>query len=131
MRDSGIVVFKICDSVPSARYSSVCNVLHQWRIWLIPTYRVYRLYDVWLHLIHLFVVMNIYLIIIYIVILYNCKYVFKYMKSSIEFLYSPHRMVVLLWSMPAGRATWRWYDSSSRLELSTLLQRYVIKILKR
>ena len=33
------------DSVPIARYSSVCNVLRQWRIWLIPTYRVYRLYD--------------------------------------------------------------------------------------
>ena len=33
------------DSVPSARYLSVCNVLCQWRIWLIPTYRVYRLYD--------------------------------------------------------------------------------------
>ena len=33
------------DSVPSARYSSVCNVLRLWRIWLIPTYRVYRLYD--------------------------------------------------------------------------------------
>ena len=30
----------MCDSVPSARYSSVCNVLRQWRIWLIPTYRV-------------------------------------------------------------------------------------------
>ena len=29
------------DSVPSARHSSICNVLHQWRIWLIPTYRVY------------------------------------------------------------------------------------------
>ena len=27
----------MCDSVPSARYSSVCNVLRQWRIWLIPT----------------------------------------------------------------------------------------------
>ena len=24
----------------------VCNVLRQWRIWLIPTYRVYRLYDI-------------------------------------------------------------------------------------
>ena len=33
------------DSVPSARYSSVCNVLRQWSIQLIPTYRVYRLYD--------------------------------------------------------------------------------------
>ena len=33
-----------CD-VPSVRYSSVCNVLRLWRIWLIPTYRVYQLYD--------------------------------------------------------------------------------------
>ena len=41
-----MVVFKMRDSVPSARYSSVCNVLRQWRIWLIPTYRVYRLYDI-------------------------------------------------------------------------------------
>ena len=40
-----IVVFKMCDSVPSARYSSVCNVLRLCRISLIPTYRVYRLYD--------------------------------------------------------------------------------------
>ena len=32
------------DSVPSASYSSVCNVLRQWNIRLIPTYRVYRLY---------------------------------------------------------------------------------------
>ena len=36
------------DSVRSARYSSVCNVLCQWRIWLIPTYRVGRLYDIFL-----------------------------------------------------------------------------------
>ena len=33
------------DSVPSVRYSSVCNVLRQWSISLMPTYRVYRLYD--------------------------------------------------------------------------------------
>ena len=33
------------DSVPSASYSSVCNVLRQWNILLIPTYRVCRLYD--------------------------------------------------------------------------------------
>ena len=33
------------DNVPSVRYSSVCNVLRQWSISLIPTYRVYRLYD--------------------------------------------------------------------------------------
>ena len=40
-----MVVFKLRDSVPSASYSSICNVLHQWSISLIPTYRVYRLYD--------------------------------------------------------------------------------------
>ena len=32
-----MVVFKMRNSVPSARYSSVCIVLHQWRISLIPT----------------------------------------------------------------------------------------------
>ena len=41
-----MVVFKKRDSVRSARYSSVCNVLRQWRIWLIPSYSVYRLYDI-------------------------------------------------------------------------------------
>ena len=41
------------DSVPSASYSSVCNVLRQWNILLIPTYRVYRLYDI-------YICMNIY-----------------------------------------------------------------------
>ena len=45
-----MVVFKRHDSVPSARYSSICNVLRQWRIWLIPTYRVYQLYDKTCHL---------------------------------------------------------------------------------
>ena len=34
------------DGVPSARYSPVCNVLRQWKTSLIPTYRVYRLYDI-------------------------------------------------------------------------------------
>ena len=33
------------DSVPIPRYSPICNVLHQWKTLLIPTYRVYRLYD--------------------------------------------------------------------------------------
>ena len=33
------------DSLPSARYSPVCNVLRQWKTSLILTYRVYRLYD--------------------------------------------------------------------------------------
>ena len=39
------------DSVPSASYSSVCNVLRQWNIPLIPTYRVYRLYDITMYII--------------------------------------------------------------------------------
>ena len=34
------------DSVPSVIYSSVCIILRQWSISLIPTYRVYRLYDI-------------------------------------------------------------------------------------
>ena len=40
-----MVMFKMGDSVPSARYSSVCNVLRLWNISLIPTYSVYRFYD--------------------------------------------------------------------------------------
>ena len=31
-----MVLFKKRDSVPSVKYSSVCNELRQWRIWLIP-----------------------------------------------------------------------------------------------
>ena len=34
------------ESVPSPRYSPLCNVLRQWKTSLIPTYRVYRLYDI-------------------------------------------------------------------------------------
>ena len=41
-----MVVFKMRDSVSSVRYFPVCNVLHLWRIWLIPTYTVCRLYDI-------------------------------------------------------------------------------------
>ena len=41
-----MVVFKMRDSVPSPRYSAICNVLRQWKTSLIPTYRVYRLYDI-------------------------------------------------------------------------------------
>ena len=40
-----MVVFKMRDSVPSSRYSAICKVLRQWKTLLIPTYRVYRLYD--------------------------------------------------------------------------------------
>ena len=43
------------DSVPSTRYSSVCNVLRQWNIPLIPTYRVYRLYDYRLYDIYIYI----------------------------------------------------------------------------
>ena len=39
-----MAVSKMRDSVPSARYSPVCNVLRQWKTSLIPTYTVYRLY---------------------------------------------------------------------------------------
>ena len=41
-----MVVFKMSDSVPSARYSPFCNVLRQWKTSLTPIYRVYRLYDI-------------------------------------------------------------------------------------
>ena len=34
--ENTMVVFKMCDSVPSARYSSICNVLRLWSISLIP-----------------------------------------------------------------------------------------------
>ena len=40
-----MVVFKMRESVPIARYSPVCNVLRQWKTPVILTYRVYRLYD--------------------------------------------------------------------------------------
>ena len=40
-----MMVFKMRDSVPSARYSPICNVLRQWKTSLTPIYRVYRLYD--------------------------------------------------------------------------------------
>ena len=41
-----MVVFKMCESVPIARYSPVCNVLRQWKTSLILTYRVYRFYNI-------------------------------------------------------------------------------------
>ena len=40
-----MLVFRMRDSLPSARYSPVCNVLRQWKTSLIPNNRVYRLYD--------------------------------------------------------------------------------------
>ena len=41
-----MVLFKMRDSLPSARYSPVCNVLRQWKTLLILIYRVYRLNDI-------------------------------------------------------------------------------------
>ena len=38
------------ESVPIARYSPVCNVLRQWKTSLILTYRVYRLYDIYIYI---------------------------------------------------------------------------------
>ena len=46
--ENTMVVLKMRDSVPSARYSSICNVLRLWKISLIPTYRVYQLYDIYI-----------------------------------------------------------------------------------
>ena len=40
-----MVMFKMRESVRSPRYSPDCNVLRQWKTSLIPTFRVYRLYD--------------------------------------------------------------------------------------
>ena len=38
-----MVVFKMRDSVPSARYSPICNVLRQWKTLLIPIYSLQTL----------------------------------------------------------------------------------------
>ena len=44
-----MAVFKMGESVPTARYSPVCNVLRQWKTSLILIYRVYRLYDIYIY----------------------------------------------------------------------------------
>ena len=51
-----MVVFKMRESVPTARYSSVCNVLRQWKTSLILTYRVYHsmIYHTWYIIIYLY-----------------------------------------------------------------------------
>ena len=36
-----MVVFKMLQSVPSARYSNICNALHQWKNRVTTTYRLY------------------------------------------------------------------------------------------
>ena len=50
------------DSVPSPRYSTICNVLRQWKTSLIPTYKVSD-YDI--------IYIHVYLYIIYIYIYQN------------------------------------------------------------
>ena len=63
------------DSVPSASYSSVCNVLRQWSISLIPTYRVYRLYDTALHckILHCTVIIILHCTALYYTVLTLCS----------------------------------------------------------
>ena len=44
-----MVVFKMRESVPIARYSPVCNVLRQWKTSLILTYSIdSRTYGYWI-----------------------------------------------------------------------------------
>ena len=81
------------DSVPGTSYSSVCNVLRQWNISLIPTYRVYRLYDIVTICIHTILRLIVRLIttvstlnnvIIYIII-YIYIYIYIYIQLIIVF----------------------------------------------
>ena len=37
-----MVAFKMRDSLPSARYSPICNVLRQWKTSLIPIYSLFK-----------------------------------------------------------------------------------------
>ena len=36
--------------LPILRYLGICNVLYMWHIRAIPTYRVYRLYDIYIYI---------------------------------------------------------------------------------
>ena len=36
-------------SLPTLRYLVLCNVLHICNVWAIPTYRVYRLYNIYIY----------------------------------------------------------------------------------
>ena len=48
------------ESVPIARYSPACNVLRQWKTLLILTYRVYRLYDIYIY-VYIYIYIYIYI----------------------------------------------------------------------
>ena len=47
-----IFTLKNFTKLPVLRYLGICNVLYIWHIQAIPTYRVYRLYDIWLACMH-------------------------------------------------------------------------------
>ena len=71
------------DSVPSPRYSLVCNVLRQWKTSLIPTYRVYRLYDIRYPVCHCYR-KKVY--IQFVLALFNLKVLhFNYFNSTVYF----------------------------------------------
>ena len=79
------------DSVPSTRYSSVCNVLRQWNIPLIPTYRVYRLYDTYIELYYIYIYIYIY---IYRAILYIYIYIYIYRAIIIIYIYIESYIII-------------------------------------
>ena len=60
----------------STRYSSVCNVLRQWNISLIPTYRVYQLYDTQLN-VNIVHIQYMSYIIHYYIVLYSSYTVYE------------------------------------------------------
>ena len=45
-----MMVFRILESVPSARYSSISNVLRQLSTSVFPTYRVYQFYYIYMYI---------------------------------------------------------------------------------
>ena len=81
------------DSVPSARYSSVYNVLCLWRISLIPTYRVYRLYDIYIYLVGYMCTSEIYLI--FLLCMLSAVISFTHLKSYKTILYLTCDIVVI------------------------------------
>ena len=81
-------------SVPITRYSSVCNVLRQWNISLIPTYRVYRLYDtdsmIYLSISQFFS-------LLFLILIFVCEHFFSYSSML--------RTVAAVWVFAKGKGT--------------------------
>ena len=46
-----MVKVRSLERVPFVSYFHFCNVLYIWSVWVIPTYRVYRHYDIFRHVI--------------------------------------------------------------------------------